>query len=362
MRAAVCLTSVLLFLGALSGTAPCASAQATTATTQLPSLPAHAGQVWREYDIRPYTSRIKNVEKPEQAVVDWVLRETGTEVWFGEPLGLMSASQDTLRVYHVPAIQQRVQDIVDRLVDSSAESYVIGVRLVTIGSPNWRARALPMLRPVPVQSPGVDAWLISKENAALLLAQLRKRTDFREHSAPNLVIHNGQSHSLAKRQPRTYIRSLRPRANGWPGYEPEPGTIEEGYDVLLSPLMSRAGDAVDAVIKCQVDQVERFVPVSVDLPVGSGQTQRYQIEVPQLVSWRLHERFRWPADDVLLLSCGVVAAPGADRAAPLGIPFSLAPTPARADALLILDCKGKASQSLVDTPRTATAPSTSGRY
>lgn len=45
------------------------------------------------------------------------------------------------------------------------------------------------------------------------------------------------------------------------------------------------------------------------MPLSTGQAYTGQINVPQVASWRLHERFRWPADEVLLLSCGVVAAP-----------------------------------------------------
>src|SRR4029434_5792179 len=45
-------------------------------------LPNEHGQVWREYDLSPYTLRVRDVAKPEQAIVDWILRETGTEVWF----------------------------------------------------------------------------------------------------------------------------------------------------------------------------------------------------------------------------------------------------------------------------------------
>jgi hypothetical protein len=337
-------------------------ADAETAPAQM--LPHTDGQKWAEYDIRPYTSRMAGVDKPEQAVVDWVLRETGTEIWFGEPLGFLSASRDTLRVYHVPAVQERVKGIVDRLVDRQGDKYAMGVRLVTVGSPNWRAKALPMLRPVPVQAAGVDAWLISKENAALLISQLRKRTDFTEYSSPSFVIRNGHSQTLGRRQPRTYVRGLKTRENGWLGYEIEPGSIEEGYSLLLSPLMALDGRSIDVVVQCQIDQVERFVPVAVDLPGPTGQSQRQQIEVPQLVSWRLHERFRWPADEVLLMSCGVVAAPGGDRSLPLGLPNPLAMGAPRADALLFLDSKGKVSGGVGGEPRTAQegSPNFRGRY
>ena len=72
-------------------------------------LPNEHGQVWREYDISPYTLRVRDVAKPEQAIIDWVLRETGTEVWFAEPLGILNASSTTLRVYHTPEMQERVR-------------------------------------------------------------------------------------------------------------------------------------------------------------------------------------------------------------------------------------------------------------
>jgi hypothetical protein len=51
------------------------------------ALPNNFGQVWREYDISPYTLRVTTTNRPEQAIVDWILRETGYEAWHSEPLG-----------------------------------------------------------------------------------------------------------------------------------------------------------------------------------------------------------------------------------------------------------------------------------
>ncbi len=92
------------------------------------------------------------------------------------------------------------------------------------------------------------------------------------------------------------------------------------------------------------------------------------------MSWRLHERFRWPADHVLVLSCGVVASPAPQRspmlggianfrvADPLGISSPFAGAAKRADALLFIESKGRAEQGAL--PRTAATPSASfsGRY
>jgi hypothetical protein len=334
------------------------------------TLPNDHGQVWREYDISPYTSRVNTTEKPEQAIVDWILRETGTEVWFSEPLGLLNASKTSLRVYHTPEMHRLILDVVDRFVSSQAESQAITLRLVTIGSPNWRATALPLLQPIGVKSAGVDAWLLSKENAAVLLAQLRKRTDYREHNSPSVLVQNGQSHTVTRTTPRNFVRSVRLRPDVWPGHELDMGQLQEGYSLQISPLMALDGTAIDAVIKCQIDQIEKLVSVAIDVPSVGGGTQRVQIQVPQVVSWRLHERFRWPAEQVLLLSCGVVAAPTPERTGPLGMP--LPPIPAlplggsggRADAILFVESKGKAAQTLLEAKRDTRSgtPNYSGRY
>ena len=132
------------------------------------TLPNEQGQVWREYDISPYTARVTTTKRPEQAIVDWILRETGYEVWHTEPLGILSASPRTLRVYHTPQMQAVVADLVDRFVSSEAEARTFSLRIVTVDNPNWRVTAHRTLRPIPAQTPGVSAWLMSKEDAAVL--------------------------------------------------------------------------------------------------------------------------------------------------------------------------------------------------
>ena len=163
-----------------------------------------------------------------------------------------------------------------------------------------------------MKSPGVEAWLLSRENAAVLFEQLKARGDFREHSAPRVEIANGQSQTLARTQPRPYTRSVQLKQE-FPFYDLIPGQDrrrlfagDQPADVAGWPDDGGGGR------RASVDQVEKLVPLAIDVPVG-GQTQRVQIQVPQVVSWRLSERFRWPASEVLLLSCGVVAESGAGR-------------------------------------------------
>ena len=89
--------------------------------------------------------------------------------------------------------------------------------------------------------------------------------------------------------------------------------------------------------------------VNVDIPVSTGGAQRVQVQVPQVVSFRLHERFRWPANQVLMLGCGVVASPTQERMGPLGLPLPPLPMTGggRADALVMIESNGKAGQTLL---------------
>lgn len=308
------------------------------------TLPTDAGQVWREYDLSPYTLRVTSTNRPEQGVVDWILRETGYEAWHSEPLGLLSANNRTLTVYHTPQMQTVVAEVVERFLDSEAESHAFGLHVITIDNPNWRARAQRMMQPVTVQTQGVQAWLLESEDAAVLLAELRKRSDYREHSSPHVLVHNGQSKVIAATRARSYVRDVALRPANWTGFEAEVGQIDEGFSLEMSPLLSINGDSIDAILKCNIDQVEKLRPVMLDAPTAAAPRQRTKIEVPQISQFRFHERFRWPANKMLLIGLGVVAAPVPVDPNPLTAALPGGAAPARADLLVFIESKGKAGQ------------------
>lgn len=308
----------------------------TKVSKGLEVLPNDAGQVWRSYDISPYTKEIQGIDKPEQALVDWILRETGTELWFSEPLGILSAGKDEIRVYHTPEIQQKVLGVIDRFVGSKGRREVLGIRLTTVGNPNWRAIAQQILEPIDVKSPGVEAWVLSKENAALLLGELRKRSDFQQHNSPIVTPHNGQSMATARTRPQSYSKGIQ-WVPSLQRYEYQVASFDEGYKLQISPLRSLDGKTMDALIKCDVNQIEKMRDVTIEVPTVYGKPESVKIQVPQFVSWKLTERFQWPTDKVLLLSCGVVAAPNLSTKT---VPRFLAQSKDRADALLFVECKG----------------------
>jgi len=328
-------------------------------------LPNAHGQVWREYDISRYTRRVTATNRPEQAIVDWVLRETGYEAWHSEPLSILSANDRKLHVYHTPEMQAVVAEIVDRFVTGEAETRAFGLRVVTVDHPNWRAKAQALLRPVAVQTPGVQAWVLAKESAAMLFAELQRRSDYREHSSPHLLVNNGQSTVVSTMRNRVYTQAVTPSNNTWPGYQPEMAQVEEGLSLEFNPLLSLDGRMIDATIKCTVNQVEKMVPVMLDVPTPTAPRQRAKIEIPQMTHFRFHERFRWPTEQVLLIDMGMVALPiPADgKSLVPGIPLPLPTSPARANLLVFIESKGKTGQA----PRLSSDPQReaktySGRY
>jgi hypothetical protein len=234
--------------------------------------------------------------------------------------------------------------------------------VLTVGSPNWRSKAHHVLHPVPAQSQGVQAWLLAKEDVSLLLADLRRRSDFREHSTPHLLVNNGQSTVVSATQTKNYTRDvvLRP-GSAWPGYEAQTAQIEEGFSLEFHPLLAVDGKTIDAIIKCQVDQVEKMIPVMIEVPSQVAPRQKTEIKVPQIASCKLHERFRWPVDQVLLISLGVVSfpIPGTNGNLPLGLTGGAA----RADLLVVVESKGKLTGNPSDLRAVKpAATSHQGRY
>jgi hypothetical protein len=311
------------------------------------SLPNEQGQVWREYDISSYTARVTSTKRPEQAIVDWILRETGYEVWHGEPLAILSATPRTLRVYHTPQMQAVVADIVDRFVSSDAETRTFSLRIATVDSPDWRIAAHRTLRPIPAQTPGVSAWLMSKEDAAVLLGTLQKRSDYREHNSAHQLVNNGQSTVVSALRGRPYIRDVNPRPDMAQGYENLPGQVDEGFSLEFNPLLTSDRRSIDAMLKCQVDQVEKLLPVMLEVPTQVSYRQRARVEVPQMSYVRFSERFRWPTDQVLLLGLGVVSfpVPVDSTTTVAGIPLPLPSSPPRADLLVFIESKGPVAET-----------------
>ncbi|MEI6255402.1 MAG: hypothetical protein WCQ77_02040 [Planctomycetota bacterium] len=265
-------------------------------------LPTADGQVWKTYDIGPFVTQAG--ADSQRHVIDWVLQETGSPQWHGSVAASLSADATTLRCYHTPQMQARVAEIAARFVGDAATPHRFSVRVLGVGSPAWRSDVRSMLRPIPAATPGVQAWILSREEAAVLVARLRSRSDCQELPTGKVLAANGIPAVLTGGRKRPYLQDM--EAVG-PNWQPVAASCDEGMAIDVHPLISRDGTAVEAVIRCRIDQVERMAPVTLTPPGGSG--QRVQIEVPQMSAVRIGERFRWPAKSTLVIGLGLVPWP-----------------------------------------------------
>lgn len=276
---------------------PCAAARA--------QLPADAGQVWQTYDIGPFVQMAG--PGSQRHVVDWVLQDTGYGQWHGETVASLTASETSLRVFHTPAMQGRVADVVTRFTGTVRAPHRFSVRVLGIGSPAWRNDARPAMQPVQAATPGVQAWVLSREAAATLVGQLRARGDCQELPTGAVLAANGVPAVLAGGRSRPYVKDVDVRPNVWPGWQTLGATCDEGFQLDVHPLITADGAGVEAVFRCRIDQIERMAPVTMAVPVGDR--QRVQIEVPQISAVRIGERFRWPVNQCLVIGLGLVPWP-----------------------------------------------------
>jgi hypothetical protein len=268
-------------------------------------LPSDAGQVWRTYDISGFVKQ--HGPGSQRHVVDWVLQDTGYASWHGDVVAALSADESQLKCYHTPAIQARVADIAARFTADAAAPHRFMVRVLGVGSPGWRNDARALLDPIAASTPGVQAWIMAREEAAVLLAILRRRGDCQELPTGPVLAGNGLPAVLSGGRKRPYVQDVVPRPDAWPGWQTLGSSCDEGMTLDVQPLLSSDGTVVEAVLRVRIDQIERMAPVSVTVPTADR--QRVQVEVPQLSAVRVGERFRWPANQVLVVGLGLVPWP-----------------------------------------------------
>ena len=173
----------------------------------------------------------------------------------------------------------------------------------------------------------------------MMLSELRKRSDFRTHSSPQLLVQNGQSTVVSATRPKNYIKDIVMKPEIWPGFEPQMAQIDEGFSLEFKPLLSLDGKSIDAVVKCNIDQVEKLNQVMLDVPTQAAPRQRTEVQVPQIDSSHFAEKFHWPTDMVLVIGFGIVPVPTpVENNSTLKIPL-ISPSD-HADLLVLIENKG----------------------
>ncbi len=273
-------------------------------------LPSDQGQVWKDYDISSYTSGVSNTSRPEQAIMDAILRQTGHQAWCGEIPGLLNVGPNSIRVYHTPEMQQQVQSVVQQYLQAGSNTVSFQFRVMSVNNPVWRTQAVSFLRAAETQSPGTSAWILNAADVPALIKILQDRSEFQQVNTPQVTIHNGQPATVNLTHPKTYIRGIYAAPDRGSGFRPAEGIIEEGCRIEFTPLLAADGKTIDALIQTNIDNVVKLYDVN--LPFNStrqGYPKSVKVQVPRIDQYRFQERFIWAADRALLISLGMTPSP-----------------------------------------------------
>lgn len=295
-------------------------------------LQADGGQVMQTYDISPFVEQAG--AGSQKLIVDWVLQDTGYAAWHGTQLAAIAADDKALRCFHVPAMQERVAEVVARFTADAASPHRFSVRVIGMGGPGWRGVAVPILKSIPTATPGVQAWMVSREDLAMFFARVGGRSDYRELPTGAVLAANGQPAAISGGRKRPYVQDVSIRPDVWPGWQTLTAEADEGLSLDVHPLLSKDGETIEAVVRCRIDQIERMAPVVIGSPTPDR--SRVQIEVPQLSSVRVGERFRWPSTHALVVGLGLVPWPVPETGSRPG-PVLFAGDAARRDVVVVVE-------------------------
>ena len=137
-----------------------------------PNLPAEPGQMWRRYDIGRYTALSQNQSAPQNAIVEWIFRRTGSSPWHGDKVAVLSASRTQVRAFHDAATLKMVDEVVERFTNAVNDVLSIRVQVVAAVDPRWRYAVYSRLTPVGGGSQGQQIWTMKMSDAAYVLAQM----------------------------------------------------------------------------------------------------------------------------------------------------------------------------------------------
>jgi hypothetical protein len=262
--------------------------------------------VWRDYNLVPFSARLPDVPHPEQAVVTWILNQTGRETWHGEDVAVLSATRARIRVYHHAGVQQQVQEIVERFTRPIQPQVSMRIQFVTSQDVNWRSGLAHLLKPVAYGPDGQQVWLIAPEDASLI----RNRLQLHRPSGPlsqQVMAQNGQPNSIETSRPVNYISGLDLAGGAYLSYQPVIGKLNEGVKLVFTPLWTKDGSAVDLDMRLVTRVIQKLHYAQGAAPLSSG-NQESLLQVPESVSTSMEQTLRWPCSQVLLISAGMQPA------------------------------------------------------
>jgi hypothetical protein len=270
-----------------------------------PNLPNEPGQQWQRFDISRYTGLAHSQNNPQNAIIEWIFRRTGSAPWHGDKVAVLGASRTQLRAYHSPSLLKQVEEVVERFTNAQADLLSIRVRFVAAVDTRWRYTVYSHLAPVLSGPQGQQVWTMKAEDAALVLAQMQVYTGFRLLTDQKIEMVNGQTLTIKTSEVRGFTSGLQRESAVGMGLQPKADQLEEGVTLRMSPLLTFDGDALDAAVELTANTVKSFHRTRVIAPREVGPNE-ITIDVPEVTESRLNQTVKgWPLGQTLLISAGI---------------------------------------------------------
>jgi hypothetical protein len=302
-------------------------------------FPVEPGQVFRGFDISKYTSLPHEATNPQDALVEWIFRRTGSGIWHGDRIAVLSAGRAQVRAYHTPKVLKQVEEVVERFVEAQPSDYIkLRVRFCAASDPKWRYLVGSRLAPVAAGPHGQQVWSVDVENAAFLRTQMQVNQGFKMLEDREIKMINGQTLNVAREADVDYIVGPQRDSAAGLGYQPGTAKLKEGIYLRVSPLYTFEGDAVDLALDLQAVTVKSKIATKILTRREIGPSDM-TIEVPEVVETRLNRSIEgWKLGNTLLISAGIHPGILQSKAGwmKLGIPGT---APTRTEVLVFLDAE-----------------------
>ena len=270
-----------------------------------PGFPSETGFQWRPFDISRYTGLDHSQSNPQNAIIEWIFRRTGTAPWHGEKVAVLSASRSRIKAYNDHKHLEQASEVIERFTNAVSDFLSIRVRFVAAVDTRWRYAVYSRLTPVGGGPQGQQIWTLKVEDAAFVLAQMQVYQGFRLLTDQKVEMVNGQTLTVKTSELRGYTGGMQRESAVGLGYQPKAEQLEEGVTLRLSPLLTFDGDALDAAIDLTANTVKSLHRTRVIAPREIGPAE-ITLDVPEVAESRHNQTVKgWPLGQTLLISAGI---------------------------------------------------------
>jgi hypothetical protein len=270
-------------------------------------LPDEPGYTWLNRDISRYTSLAYDARtpRPQNDIVNWIFRRTGSEVWHGEKIAVLSASRAQIRAYHSRTWLREVDAIVQRFIDATADILDVRVRFFAAQDPRWRYAVYSRLNRIGTGPHGQQIWTLTPESARLVESQLLVTPGFKALADRRFELVNGQTVTVETADKLDYFAGAQRESSVGLGYQPSVQNLNEGVTLRFSPLLNHEGDMLDAAVDLKAVTVKRLYRTRILARREIGPND-LAIDIPEVTETRLNLTVpNWPLGQTLLISGGI---------------------------------------------------------